>query len=288
MKPTIPAFLLLLLLPYAALAQDPTWTERLEPVRIADNLHYVGTAGLSAFLLTSDEGHVLIDAPLEENVPVILENIRGLGFDPADVRVLIASHAHFDHVGGMAAMLDATGADLVLSAADARFIGEGADFGLNTRGYAPAVADRIVGHLDVVRVGDIELTAHLTPGHTPGCTTWSGTVTIAGEPLEFVSVCSLSVLPNYRLVGDDLTYAGQSADYCRSVAHLETLNPDIFLGSHGGWFGLNGKAEALRAGDARAFVEGERYRSYLSQARASIERALADQGHTGGCAALLR
>lgn len=279
---------ILLALPTAAAAQNASWTERFAPVRIADGLYYVGTAGLSAFLLTSDGGHILIDAPLEENVPLILANIRELGFDPADVRVQVASHAHFDHVGGMAALLAATGADLVLSAADARFVREGSDFGLNTGGYAAASPARTIEHLGTVRVGDVEITAHLTPGHTPGCTTWSGTVEIAGEPFEFVSVCSLSVLPNYRLVGNDLTYAGQAADYCRSVAHLESLDPDIFLGSHGGWFGLDGKATALRAGNARAFVEKESYRTYLAEARASIERALAGQGHVGGCASLLR
>src|SRR5690606_5817650 len=148
------------------------------PFRIADGLYYVGTAGLSAFLLTSDEGHILIDAPLQENVPLILANIRELGFDPAHVRAQVASHAHCDHVGGMAEMLAATGADLILSAADARFVREGRDFGLNTGGYPGATPARIVDHLSTVRVGDVEITAHLTPGHTPGCTTWGGTVEI--------------------------------------------------------------------------------------------------------------
>jgi len=278
--------------PSRSLAQEwppANWTEAVEPVRIADDLYYVGTAGLAAFLLVSDEGHILIDAPLAVNVPLILDNVRALGFDPSDIRVLVASHAHFDHVGGVAAMLEATGADLVLSEADAVFVREGRDFGLGEleEGYPPATPDRIVNHLSTVRVGDIELTAHLTPGHTPGCTTWSGEVRIEGDPHTFVTVCSLSVLAGYVITGDDATYPGQAHDYCRSVAHLESLDPDIFLAAHPGWFGFGPKRRARAAGDAAAFVERDRYREYLAAARAAIETRLEEEGVPGGCEAVL-
>lgn len=266
-----------------------SWIEAVEPVRIADELYYVGTAGLAAYLLTSDSGHILIDAPLPDNVPLLLDNVRALGFDPSDIRVLLASHAHFDHVGGMAAMLEATGAELVLSAADAEYIGEGVDFGVGdlSDGYAPARAARTVAHLETVRVGDLELTAHLTPGHTPGCTSWSGTVRIEGEPHTFVSVCSLTILPMYRIAGDVPTYPGQGRDFCESVAHLESLDPDIFLAAHTGWFGFGPKRRARAEGDAAAFVERERYRAYLAGARAAIETRLDEEGVPGGCEALL-
>lgn len=279
---------LLICLPSLVHAQDASWTEPIEPFRIADNLYYVGTAGLSAFLLTSDEGHILIDAPLQENVRRVIDNIRRLGFSPEDVRMQLVSHAHFDHVGGVADMLEATGAALVVSEADAPFLRRGRDFGLDASGYPPAAPARTIRHLEAVRVGDAELTAHVTPGHTPGCTSWSGSVEIEGARLTFLSVCSLSVLPMYRLVGDAPTYAGQARDYCRSVAHLRTLNPDIFLGAHPTWFGLEEKLAAFRTGNARAFVERERYRTYLDRAEQSIERALAAQGHEGGCASLRR
>lgn len=278
---------LLLLIPSFAAGQDPSWTQPIAPFTIADGLHYVGSAGLSAFLFTSDDGHILIDAPLDENVDQVLSNIRSLGFDPSDIRVQLASHAHWDHVGGLARMLDATGADLMLSAADAHYIRQGEDFGLATSGYRGASPDRILEHLDTVRVGDIALIAHLTPGHTPGCTTWSGTVEIDGEPLTFVSVCSLTVLGHYRIVGDDQTYPGQGADFCRSLAHLRTLDADVFLGTHGAFFRMAEKLEALRAGDARAFVDPDGLSRYLDSAGAAIERALRDQGHSGGCAALV-
>lgn len=265
------------------------WTEAVEPVRIADDLYYVGTAGLAAYLFTSDEGHLLIDAPMPENVPLLLDNIRALGFDPSDIRLLLASHAHFDHVGGMAGMLEATGAELVLSEADAAYVGEGVNFGVGglSGAYPPARASRTIGHLETVRLGDIELTAHLTPGHTPGCTSWSGTVRIAGAPYGFVSICSLTVLSPYRIAGDGPTYPGQGRDFCESVAHLESLDPDIFLAAHPGWFGFGPKRRARAEGDASAFVERERYREYLARARAAIETRLEEEGVPGGCGALL-
>jgi len=276
----------------AAHAQEwpASWTEPVEPVRIADDLYYVGTAGLASFLFTSEDGHILIDAPLAENVSLLLENIRRLGFDPADIRVQLASHAHFDHVGGLAAMLEATGADLVLSEADAPLIRRGHDIGLGelSEGYAPALATRTVEHLSTVRVGDIELTAHLTPGHTPGCTSWGGTVRIEGAPHTFVSVCSLSVLSTYRITGEDPTYPGQARDFCQSLAHLDSLDPDIFLAAHPGFFGFGEKRDARAAGDPKAFVGGTRYREYLAGARAAIETRLEEEGIPGGCAAVLR
>lgn len=263
------------------------WTEPMEPFQIGEGLYYVGTAGLAAYLFTSDAGHILIDVPLDENVERVLGSIRALGFDPADVRIQLASHAHFDHVGGIARMQEVTGAELVLSEADARFVAEGRDFGLpGLAGYPPARADRTVGHLEAVTLGPWRLTAHITPGHTAGCTSWSGEVVIEDRPYRFVSVCSLSVLGSYQLVGSDATYAGQGRDYCGSVALLRTLDPEVFLGPHGSFYGLDEKLAARRAGNALAFVETERYVRYLDTAQGAIERTLSEQGHTGGCAAL--
>jgi metallo-beta-lactamase class B len=276
------AVLVLGLVPTPAAAQASNWTNPRDPFQIADNLYYVGSEGLAAFLFTSEAGHLLIDAPLEVNVPVILANIRSLGFDPTDIRMQLASHAHFDHVGGLAAMREATGAELVLSEADAVFVREGRDFGLDRGGYPAARVSRTVSHLETVRLGPIELTAHLTPGHTPGCTSWGGVVEIEGEPYAFISVCSLSVLGNYELGGDRPTYDGQARDYCTSVAYLESLEPDVFLAPHADWFGADDKAARRASGDATAFVEGESYRDYLSRARATIERRVADAG-LGSC-----
>ena len=272
----------------APLAAQSDWTEPREPFEIGEGLYYVGTAGLAAYLFTSDEGHILIDVPLDENVERVAANIRALGLDPADVEIQLASHAHFDHVGGLARMGEITGAELVLSEADARFVRDGRDFGLpGLDGYPPARVDRTIRHLDAVELGPWRLTAHVTPGHTAGCTSWSGDVVIEGRSYAFVSVCSLSVLGNYRLVGPDATYEGQGRDYCASLAHLRTLSPDVFLGPHGSFYGLDEKLAARRAGEPLAFVERQRYARYLDDAERSIERTLTEQGHRGGCAALV-
>ncbi len=270
--------------------QPPNWTQPHEPFRIGDNLYYVGTAELTAFLIATEEGHILIDAPMKENTEAVLASIRKLGFDPEDVAIQLASHAHFDHTGGLASMLKATGASLHLSREAARLAGNGGkgDFFLgDSSAYPPARADVEIGHLDSVVLGDVTLTAHLTPGHTKGCTSWSGTTVIAGQERTWVSVCSLSVLSGYQLVGNEASYDGIARDFCQSVAHLKTLEPDVFLASHASFIGLARKYEQLAAGDENAFVDPERYAQYLERAERRIEQTLAEQGHSGGCAAVL-
>lgn len=272
----LPAFVPLLSGPAAAQSAD--WTEPFDPVRVADDVYYVGSRGLSSFLFTSAEGHILVDPTVDENVPGILESVRSLGFDPADIRVVLVTHAHWDHVGGLASLLAATGAELRVSEADAPFVEAGRDFGFESDGYAAATVDALVGDGETVRVGDAALTAVVTPGHTPGCTSWRGTVRVAGVERSFVLVCSLSVLALYDLAGDNATYAGQADDFCRSLARLEALEADIFLSNHGGFFGLAGKAERARAGEAEAFVDPEGLPAFLVNARRAIDEARVGQG----------
>ncbi|MEQ9400637.1 MAG: subclass B3 metallo-beta-lactamase [Longimicrobiales bacterium] len=254
------------------------WTRPFAPVAVADRMYYVGSAGLGAFLLTSDEGHILIDGTLEENVPALLDNVRSLGYDPADIRIHLVTHAHFDHVGGSAAVVQATGADLLVSEADAPFLREGRDFGLDTDGYAPADVARTLRHLETVRLGDLAVTAHVTPGHTPGCTNWTGTVTVAGQPRRFLLACSLSALGAYRLTGDDPTWPGLAESFCRSLDYLRAQEADVFLANHGQFFGLEEKAAARRAGDEDAFVDPGALDRFLGGAATGIDRARERQG----------
>jgi metallo-beta-lactamase class B len=270
-------------------ARPANWTEAIEPFAIADGVYWVGSADLSSYLFTSSAGHILIDAPLEENVDLVLRNVERLGFEARDIEVLIASHGHYDHTGGMASMLERTGAQLLLSPEEAKLVGAGGkgDFFLGDRAaYRPAKVARTLVDGETVRVGDRALTAHFTPGHTKGCTSWSGTVKIAGKDATFVSICSLTVLPGYVLAGDRPSYPGIARDYCASEAHLRSLSPEVFLASHGSFIGLADKVKKLQAGDARAFVDPAGYTAYLDRSKAQIEKTLADQGVAGGCAAV--
>lgn len=286
------AILALLLLGNARIAepqQPANWTQPIEPFQIAGPLYYVGTAELASYLFTTPEGHVLIDVPLEENVPLVLANIRKLGFDPKDIEIQLASHAHFDHVGGIATALKETGAKLFLSEEDAKLVAAGGkgDFFLADRSpYPPAKADRILADGDQVKLGAVTLTAHLTPGHTRGCTSWGATIEADGETLEVVSVCSLSVLPGYRL-GPDPSYPGIARDYCTSLGKLRGLTPDVFLAPHGSFIGLVEKAEKVRAGNRRAFVDPEGYVQWLDEAAARIEATLKEQAVPSGCLEVL-
>jgi metallo-beta-lactamase class B len=279
-------FLALALTATAVSAQQSNWTQPIEPFEIADDLYYVGSADLAAYLFTSEEGHILLDVPLEDNVGLIVGNIRRLGFDPEDIEILIASHSHYDHVGGLALMRAITGARVVLSAADAEIVAKGGEGPTGAGAYTPIHADQTIAHLGTVSVGGWTLTAQLTPGHTPGCTSWSGNAAIGGEELTFAFVCSLSVLEGYRLVGPDATFPGMGVAYCRSLSILRGLSPDIFLAPHGSFIDLDEKVTRLRGGDLRAFVDPDGYTAYLERAATTIERTLAEQGHVGGCATL--
>ena len=278
----------LLLFPIAVQAQFPAnWTEPAEPIQIADNLYYVGSAGLAAFLFTSDEGHILLDAPMEENVPMILANIRKAGFDPADIKIHLASHAHFDHVGGFAGLIEATGGELWMSEWDAPYVAAGNDFGLDTKGYPPATPDRTFGNNEVVQVGDLKLTPLVTPGHTPGCTTWTGEVTIEGKPHSFLAFCSLTILPMYTLSGDEATHPDLPDMFCRSAMKLRAQKPDIFLANHPFWFDMEEKRAAREAGDAKAFVDPEGYQTFIQQVSGDIDRILTERGFEGGCTSII-
>lgn len=280
----------LLLIAQQGSGQPSAWTQAIEPFQVAGPLYYVGTADLASYLVATPAGHVLIDVPLDENAPLVLDNIRKLGFDPTDVEIQLASHAHFDHVGGIATALRTTGAKLAVSERDAKLLGDGGkgDFFLgDTASYPPAKADRILQDGERVRLGGVTLTAHLTPGHTRGCTTWSVSLAAEGETLEVVSVCSLSVLPGYRLAPADESYPGIARDYCTSVETLRSLQPDVFLGAHGSFFGLLDKVERQRAGDRRAFVDPGGYRRWVERAAERIEETLREQGVADGCAGVL-
>ncbi len=261
-----------------------------EPFRIAGNLYYVGATGVTAFLLTGPEGHVLIDGGFPETAPLIMASIAELGFDIADVDVLLNSHAHSDHAGGLRTLQEASGAELWVSEGDADVMvaGGAGDTSLGlplrvlnflgmSRFPAPRV-DHQFSDGDTIRLGPLLLTAHVTAGHTRGCTSWSFPVHDGGRKLLAVNVCSLTLFPFVSLVEPE-TYPGIRADFERSFETLRNLPADLFLASHSSWFGLSRKRRQRAAAEnpAEPFIDREGYLAFIDRAEARFREVLAEQ-----------
>ena len=241
-----------------------------EPFRIIGNINYVGPSGVSSFLITTPDGHILIDSGFEETVPLIRDGVVKLGFHFEDIKLILSSHAHFDHVGGHARMKELTGASIVMSAADADLLAHGGKgdvlpLGDALASYPPARADRIVGDGEKVVLGGVTLTAHLTPGHTKGCTTWTMSVTEDGTTYNVVFYGSTTLLPGVRLVGNS-TYPAIADDFAASFRALKALPCDVFLAPHGAMFGLEEKARRLKGGERpNPFIDPGGYRAFVER-----------------------
>lgn len=238
-----------------------------EPFRIAGNLYYVGASDISSYLVTTPAGHVVIDAGYESTVPMIETNIRKLGFKVEDVRVLLNTQAHYDHAAGFAALKKDTDARLMIAEGDAEVIERGGvkDFSFGDAHPFPAVkVDRRLQDGDTVTVGTLTLTAHVTPGHTRGCTTWAFSVSENGRQLHVVDMCGLTVLDTTRLVGNPL-YPGIVADYERTFTVMRKLPVDIFIGAHPSYYGGAEKAARLRASPSgpNPFIDPDGYQRYI-------------------------
>src|SRR3569833_687314 len=225
-----------------------------QPFQIAENLYYVGSTGVTSFLLTGPDGHILIDGGYPETGPLIIGSIAKLGFNIRDVKVLLNTHAHFDHAGGLKELQDSSGAQLWVSQGDADIVASGgagdrASFGplrfLRLGRFPAARVDHRFNTDTTIHVGPIAVTAHLTPGHTPGCTTWSTLIHHGDRDLLAVDVCSLTLLPFMKLA-DPQNYPGIRTDFEKSFQPLRALPADIFLGSHGSFFSL-GRTRSARA-----------------------------------------
>ncbi|MCM2313609.1 MAG: subclass B3 metallo-beta-lactamase [Thermoanaerobaculia bacterium] len=282
--------LALLAVPAAAMDIPESWTTPVEPFRVAGNIYYVGTAELSSWLIVTPEGYFLLDAPLEENVELILGNIEKLGFDPKKIRVLLNSHAHVDHAGGLAAIKAKTGARLYLSKADAELAARGGrdDFAFgDDAAYPPVTADVILLDGQGVTLGGFApggttLVAYLTPGHTKGNTTWTTRVREGDREFLVVFAPSLSA-PGYKLARND-SYPEIVDDYRATFERLGNLadparpTPDIFLSTHGSFFDLAKKAAALRAGGTEnPFVSPDEFREFVDYWRQAFEKSLEKQ-----------
>ena len=259
-------------------ADPPAWTRPQAPFPIAGPITYVGSEGIAAYLIRTSTGAILIDGTLAENAGMIERNIAAAGVRPRDVKLILVTHAHFDHAAGVAALKRATGARVVAGARDVRALETGTPPGETSYGvirFPPVHVDRSVGDHEKVTLGNVTLTARSTPGHTPGCTTWTMRVSAKPRPLDVVFPCSVSVAGN-RLIGNR-AYPGIVADYRRSIAMLGTLHADIVLPSHPELADVIAKGKRRQAGDMTAFVDPTLLPKIVAKAKVAFAADLAKQ-----------
>jgi metallo-beta-lactamase class B len=257
------------------------WTEPFPPFRIAGNLYYVGSKGLANYLITTPQGHVLINSDLEANVPLIRASIEKLGFKFSDVRILLISHAHWDHDAGSAMIKQITGAAYMVMDADVPVVESGGksdfQYGNTPSSLYPATkVDRLLHDGDEVRLGDAVLVAHLTPGHTKGCTTWTLKVSEGGKAHNAVIIGSPNVNDGYKLVNNAL-YPRIAEDYDRMFRILKSLPCDLFLGAHGSYFDLEAKYARMKEGGQNPFIDPGGYKKFVAQKEQDFRTELAKQ-----------
>ena len=268
---------------------DPAWTTAIDPYRIAGDLYYVGSKDLASYLVVTPQGNILINSSLEASVPLIRSSVEKLGFRFADIKILLISHAHFDHDGGSAEVLRLTHARYMVMDGDvpvvesggAKDFAYGAATGTPGSRYPAAKVDRVLHDGDEVRLGGAVLVAHKTAGHTRGCTTWTLREQDHGKILDVVIVGSWNVNPGFRLVdrpGQLASYPGIEQDYERTFSVLKNLPCDVFLGAHGAYFDMLGKLKKLQAGATEnVWVDPQGYQAAVAERKAAFEAELMRQ-----------
>lgn len=268
----------------SALALTPreTWNLPAEPFHVIGDVYYVGMHGLSSWLIVTPSGDILIDGDLPESAPFIERHIRQLGFQLKDVKIILNSHAHFDHFGGIAQIKRDTGATFMASAGDRASLETGTYLGSETVKSLqgpPVKVDRLIGDGQQVTLGGVALTAHLTPGHTRGCTTWTMPVAEAGRTYQVMFYCSTTVAAN-RLAPRE-QYPGIIADYRATFARLRTMKADVFLAPHAEMFDLWAKRARLGQGP-NPFVDPTELQRFVAASAADFDRQLAAQRAKAG------
>ncbi|HVY85917.1 MAG TPA: subclass B3 metallo-beta-lactamase [Caulobacterales bacterium] len=263
--------------PLGQMAMEGRWNEPFAPFKVMDDIYYVGTAGVSSWLITTPRGDVLIDGGVPQTPPQIIANIHALGFDIRDVKYLLNSHAHFDHAGGLAALQRASGAQMVASEGDKPALEAGhVDYG-PTAGvqFPPIRVDRVVGEGDTLSLGGVTLTAHMIPGHTRGCTGWSMDAHGADGALHHVFFHCSATVAGASLVPE--AYPGMIAAYRTTFARVRTIEADVFLAPHAGFFDLQERRARQLAGDANAFVDAGALQRFNDEMERQFNEELARQ-----------
>ena len=262
-----------------ALAQgNPDWHKEFPAFKIAGNLYYVGTADLAVYLIHTPQGNILINSDFLQDVPLIKKSIEQLGFKYADTKIILISHAHGDHDEATGLIKKETGAKLMVMDADVPAEESTAP------GRPGAHVDRALHDRETVELGGSKLVAHLTPGHTRGCTTWTMQERDGARTLNVVIIGSPNVNPGYVLVGNS-NYPRIAEDYVQTFAVLKSLPCDIFLGAHGGYFGLKEKYDKMKAGGANPFIDPDGYKAYVAEREDTFRKEWERQKQSPGSAA---
>jgi metallo-beta-lactamase class B len=261
----------------ASAQQNAEWRQPFPAFKMIGNVYWVGTYDLSTYLITTDAGHILINTGFEDTVPLIVEGVEKLGFKMADVKILTATHAHGDHVAGLAELKRLTGAQMLMSEADAVLLEDGgvSDFRFGdprNPSFEPVKVDRRLKDQDTIALGGVTLTAHHHPGHTKGATSFTLTVREGAQDYRVVIAnlgsinpgVTVSGMPKYPTIGDD---------YARTFAAQKALPVDVFLASHAGQFGMHEKYKPGAAYDPDRFVDRQGYLAAVER----LEKIYRDQ-----------
>lgn len=277
-------FLLLLLTRCAGQAGVPGnmqhWNRPFPPYRVIDDIYYVGSNEIALFLITTPAGHILLDTGFEASVPRLRENIESLGFRYRDVKLILTSHAHIDHVQAHARVRRETGAEVVVSTGDAAFVengGKGETVYDGVFGWTRCPVDRRVKDGEVVTLGGVALTAHLTPGHTVGATTWTMQVQDQGKSLAVVFFPSANINRGVHLI-DNRRYPRIADDFADSFRTWKGLPCDVFLADHGEFYGMKAKFRRLQSGaSTNPFIDPEGYRQFVAEAEQRFREQLSNE-----------
>jgi metallo-beta-lactamase class B len=240
------------------------------PHKVIGNVYFVGTEGLGSFLITTPEGHILINSDYERTVPMIRASVEKLGFRFTDIKILLGSHAHGDHMEGDALFKELTGARVMAMEEDVPALEK------MRPGGKPHPIDRVLHDGDDVKLGGVTLVAHLTPGHTKGCVTWTMKVQDGGKSYEVVILGSIGVNAGYILVNNK-DYPQIADDYVRGFKALRALPCDVFLGSHGRFYSLKEKYAKLGKGGPNPFIDHAGYLAHLDLQEKAFKAKLEEQ-----------
>jgi metallo-beta-lactamase class B len=258
------------------------WNAPVKPYKVVGNVYYVGATEVSSFLIVTSQGLILLDSGFLETVPLIKQNVAQLGFRFEDIKIIINTHAHADHAGGLAQLKSMTGAKLMVSEADAPLLARGGkndpNFGDHFL-FQPVKADRLLRDGDTVQLGDTTMTARVTPGHTPGCTTWTMKAREGSKTYDVVIIGSTTI-PGYKLVGN-ANYPNIAADYESSFKILKTLPCDVFLAPHGSFYSMLEKMQRLAQDPSQnPFIDKRGYTQFIDRTEKAFRAELKRQQDT--------